>query len=140
VEELTVAGGTGVIDLRDPVDRPELAPALRIALATGQLRRPLSESLRALLDLLVDGDYEVAGPQRLPDDMDVTALDPWPPADAKRVEYYRRAIRTGHKPVAVLLDTHILDGHHKIAAYQAEGVTAVVVRVTRRQCAPSEHA
>ena len=132
MEELTVAGGTGVIDPRDPVDRPELAPALRIALATGQVRRPLRESLRALLDLLVDGDYEVAGPQRLPDDVELRPLDPWPPADAIRVEYYRSAIRTGHKPVAVLLDAHILDGHHKIAAYQAEDVTPVVVRVTLR--------
>jgi len=132
VEELTVAGGTGVIDLREPVDRPELAPALRIALATGQLRRPLRESLRQLLDLLVDGDYEVAGPQRLPEDVDVRPLDPWPPADAVRVEYYRTAIRAGHKPVAVLLDTQVLDGHHKLAAYQAEGVTPVVVQVKPR--------
>lgn len=132
MEELTVTGGTGVIDLRETVNRPELAPALRIALATGQLRRPLRESLRQLIDLLADGDYEVAGPQRLPEDVDVRPLDPWPPADAVRVEYYRTAIRAGHKPVAVLLDTKVLDGHHKIAAYQAEGVTPVVVRVTSR--------
>jgi hypothetical protein len=132
VEELIVAGGTGIIDLRGELERPELAPALRIALATGQLRRPLRESLRQLLDLLVDGRYEVAGPQLLRDDAELTPLGPWPPADASRVEYYRTAIRTGHKPVAVLLDAHILDGHHKIAAYRAEGIPPVVVRVTRR--------
>lgn len=130
VEELTVTGGTGEIDLRGRLRRPELAPALRIALATGQLRRPLRESLQALIALLADGRYELTGPHTLCDDLELTPLSPWPPADASRVEYYRTAIRSRHKPVAVLLDGHILDGHHKIAAYRAEGVTPVVVQLT----------
>jgi hypothetical protein len=130
VEELTVIGGTGVIDLRGKPQRPELAPALRIALATGQLRRPLRESLRTLIALLADGRYELTGPHTLRDDVELTPLAPWPPAGASRVEYYRTAIRDRHKPVAVLLGAHILDGHHKIAAYRAEGVAPVVVHIT----------
>jgi hypothetical protein len=130
VEELTVTGGTGEIDLRGKLRQPELTPALRIALATGQLRRPLRESLRTLIALLADGRYELAGPHTLRDDLELTPLGPWPPADASRVEYYRIAIRSRHKPVAVLLGAHILDGHHKIAAYRAEGVTPVVVQLT----------
>jgi hypothetical protein len=130
VEQVTVTGGRGVIDIRREIDRPELDPALRIALATGQLRRPLADTLRPALDLLVDGPYEVAGPERLAADVEAEPLSPWPPADAVRVEYYRTAIRAGHKPVALLADTRILDGHHKIAAYQAENVAPVVVRIT----------
>jgi hypothetical protein len=119
VEQVTVTGGRGVIDIRHEIDRPELDPALRIALATGQLRRPLAVTLRPALDLLVDGPYEVAGPERLDDGVEAEPLSPWPPA-----------IRAGHKPVALLADTRILDGHHKIAAYQAENVAPVVVRIT----------
>jgi hypothetical protein len=36
--------------------RAELPQSLRIALATGQLRRPLATTLGPVLDLLVDGD------------------------------------------------------------------------------------
>jgi len=79
---------------------------LRIALATGQLRRPLATTLGPVLDLLVDGDYRVSGPERLPEDQLLTPTDVWPPSDEARVGYYRTAIRTGHRPVAVVLADH----------------------------------
>ena len=118
---------------------PELSQSLRIALATGQLRRPLAETLRELLDLLVDGRYQVSGPERRPGD-DLVATTGWPPADEARVAYYRTAIRSGHRPVAVVLAgarSLIVDGHHKIAAYRAEGVTASVVQISAAQYSDS---
>ncbi|WP_328605180.1 hypothetical protein OG943_34885 [Amycolatopsis sp. NBC_00345] len=116
-----------------------MSQSLRIALATGQLRRPLTETLRELLDLLVDGRYQVSGPERLPDD-DLVATAGRPAADEARVAYYRTAIRSGHRPVAVVLAgarALIVDGHHKIAAYRAEGVTASVVRISEAQYSDS---
>jgi hypothetical protein len=126
VEQVTVTSGKGALDPHGEINRPELDPALRIALATGQLRRPLAETLRPVLDLLVDGAYEIG----VSAENALEPLDAWPPADAKRVEYYRTAIHSGHRPVAVVLGARILDGHHKVAAYQAEGVSPVVVRIT----------
>jgi hypothetical protein len=134
VEQVTISGGAGFLDVNKRT-RAELPPSLRIALATGQLRRPLATTLGPVLDLLVDGDYRVSGPERLPDEQLLTPTDTWPPADEARVGYYRTAIRTGHRPVAVLLagaDRElILDGHHKIAAYRAEEVAPAIVRIVQ---------
>ncbi|WP_372671751.1 hypothetical protein [Amycolatopsis kentuckyensis] len=132
MEQVTISGGTGFLDVNTRV-RAELPQSLRIALATGQLRRPLATTLGPVLDLLVDGDYRVSGPERLSEDQPVTPTDTWPPSDEARVGYYRTAIRTGHRPVAVLLADGdrelIIDGHHKIAAYRAEAVAPAVVRI-----------
>ncbi|RZQ65311.1 hypothetical protein [Amycolatopsis suaedae] len=131
MEKVTVTGGTGTLGT-NPIDgRPELSQGLRIALATGQLRRPLRETLRPVLDLLSDGDYTISEPQRLAEFLDLVPTEPWPPADEARVAYYRAAIRTGHKPVAVILETTIVDGHHKIAAYRAENTEPWVVRISQ---------
>jgi hypothetical protein len=134
VEQVTISGGTGFLDVNRP-ERAELPQALRIALATGQLRRPLATTLGPVLDLLVDGDYRVTGPERLPADQVLTPTDGWPPADESRVGYYRTAIRTGHRPVAVVLADGerelILDGHHKIAAYRQEEIAPAIVRITQ---------
>ncbi|MDX3192037.1 hypothetical protein PV458_26800 [Streptomyces sp. MN03-5084-2B] len=133
---MTISGGTGFLDVNARV-RAELPQSLRIALATGQLRRPLATTLGPVLDLLVDGDYHVSGPERLPEDQLLTPTDTWPPTDEARVGYYRTAIRTGHRPVAVVLADGerelILDGHHKIAAYRAEEVAPAVVRISQGQ-------
>ncbi|MGW4482268.1 hypothetical protein ACWEOE_00370 [Amycolatopsis sp. NPDC004368] len=139
MERVTVTGGTGVLELNSG-GRVELPQSLRIALATGQLRRPLAETLRDLLALLVDGSYQVDGPARLDTAPIPTAT--WPPDDEARVAYYRTAIRSGHRPVAVVLAGTrplILDGHHKIAAYEAEGVraSAVVISEAPAQYSPS---
>jgi len=136
VEQVTISGGTGFLDVNARA-RAELPQSLRIALATGQLRRPLATTLGPVLDLLVDGDYRVSGPERLPEDQELTPTDAWPPSDEARVGYYRTAIRTGHRPVAVVLADGerelIIDGHHKIAAYRAEEVAPAVVRITQGQ-------
>jgi hypothetical protein len=136
VEQVTISGGTGFLDVNTPA-RAELPQSLRIALATGQLRRPLATTLGPVLDLLVDGDYRVSGPERLPENRQLTPTDTWPPSDESRVGYYRTAIRTGHRPVAVVLagaeSELIIDGHHKIAAYRAEEVAPAVVRITQGQ-------
>lgn len=131
---MTISGGTGFLDVNARA-RAELPQSLRIALATGQLRRPLATTLGPVLDLLVDGDYRVSGPERLPDDQLLTPTDVWPPSDESRVGYYRTAIRTGHRPVALVLTDGdrelIIDGHHKIAAYRAEEIAPAIVRITQ---------
>ncbi|MEV6440908.1 hypothetical protein [Amycolatopsis sp. NPDC051716] len=136
MEQVTISGGTGFLDVNARA-RAELPQSLRIALATGQLRRPLATTLGPVLDLLVDGDYRVSGPERVPAGQELTPTDAWPPSDEARVGYYRTAIRTGHRPVAVVLAGGerelIIDGHHKIAAYRAEEVAPAVVRITQGQ-------
>lgn len=131
---MTISGGTGFLDVNTRA-RAELPQSLRIALATGQLRRPLAATLGPVLDLLVDGDYRVSGPERLPEEQLLTPTDAWPPSDEARVGYYRTAIRTGHRPVAVVLADAdrelIIDGHHKIAAYRAEEVAPAIVRISQ---------
>lgn len=144
-------------------DRPDLPQRLRIALATGQLRRPLATTLLPLLDLLAHGRYEVDGPVPLsPHGTEWTVATPspdgsviveaehegrylvptaqqWPPEDSARVDYYRSAIGTGHRPAVVVLRLadaggsggYVLDGHHALAAYRAADVTPTVVRIAR---------
>lgn len=133
VERVSVSGGSGTINVGGKIVRPELQQSLRIALATGQLRLPLSATLRPLLDLLADGDYELHGPEPLADGVELVPTGDWPPSDEARVTYYRTAIRTHHKPAAVLLhageQVFIVDGHHKIAAYRAEGAQPTTVRL-----------
>ena len=131
MERVTITGGTGFLELNTG-GRVELPQSLRIALATGQVRRPLAETLRELLALLVDGNYRLSGPLRLESAVLVPARA-WPSEDDARVAYYRTAIRSGHRPVAVVLSGMrplLVHGHHKISAYRAEGVTpfAVVIR------------
>ncbi|MGW7530804.1 hypothetical protein [Amycolatopsis sp. NPDC054798] len=131
MERVTITGGTGFLELNTG-GRAELPQSLRIALATGQVRLPLAETLRELLALLVDGQYRVSGPERF-EDRDLVPANPWPDGDDARVAYYRAAIRSGHRPVAVVLSGQrpfLLDGHHKISAYRAEGVTPSVVLIS----------
>ena len=134
MEQVTISGGTGFLDVNTRT-RAELPQSLRIALATGQLRRPLAATLGPVLDLLVDGSYHVSGPERVPEERSLIPTDTWPPADDARVGYYRTAIRSGHRPVAVVLADGdrelIIDGHHKIAAYRAESVAPAVVRIAQ---------
>ncbi|WAL67039.1 hypothetical protein ORV05_04405 [Amycolatopsis cynarae] len=140
MERVTVSDGTGLIETGETQGKtlriPALTESLRIALATGQLRRPLGETLGPLLRLLSSGHYELAGPEPLFDDRRLVATGgDWPRAEDGRVAYYRRAIRSGLRPVAVLLRPGgrardlVLDGHHKIVAYQAERLAPSVVRI-----------
>ncbi|MBB4687568.1 ParB N-terminal domain-containing protein [Amycolatopsis jiangsuensis] len=135
MERVTITGGAGFLELNTG-GRVELPQSLRIALATGQLRRPLADTLRAVLALLVDGDYRVNGPERLTEAAALVPATEWPEHDHARVTYYRAAIRSGHLPVAIVLSgarALLLDGHHKITAYRAEGVPASVVRISAAQ-------
>ncbi|GAB3353543.1 hypothetical protein [Amycolatopsis echigonensis] len=130
MERVTITGGAGFLELNTG-GRAELPQSLRIALATGQVRLPLTETLRDLLALLVDGHYRVSGPERF-EGPDLVPASAWPDDDG-RVAYYRAAIRSGHRPVAVVLSGTrplLLDGHHKISAYRAEGVTPSVVLIS----------
>ncbi|PKV93330.1 hypothetical protein ATK30_4173 [Amycolatopsis echigonensis] len=131
MERVTITGGAGFLELNTG-GRAELPQSLRIALATGQVRLPLAETLRDLLALLVDGHYRVSGPERF-EGPDLVPASAWPDDDDGRVAYYRAAIRSGHRPVAVVLSGTrplLLDGHHKISAYRAEGVTPSVVLIS----------
>ncbi|KAA9165874.1 hypothetical protein FPZ12_004540 [Amycolatopsis acidicola] len=116
-----------------PGEPAELTEGLRIALATGQIRFPLRETLRPLLASLVRGGYELNGPAPLYDESRLVATRSWPAADDGRVAYYRRAVRSGLRPVAVVLcgpaGERVLDGHHKIVAYQAERLAPMVIRI-----------
>jgi hypothetical protein len=69
VEQVTVSNGAGIIDAGKHHGKlPPLTESLRIALATGQVRRPLGTTLRPLLTLLTNGRYELTGPEPLFDD------------------------------------------------------------------------
>jgi hypothetical protein len=130
VEQVTVSNGAGIIDVGNHHGKlPPLTESLRIALATGQVRRPLGTTLRPLLTLLTDGRYELTGPEPLFDDRRLVPAGGWPAEDTGRVEYYRRAVRAGLRPVAVLMHDVILDGRHKIVAYQAERLAPTVIRI-----------
>lgn len=76
---------------------------------------------------------------------EVTALvptDSWPPPDSAQVWHYRARIggrcrgRRRHRPAVVALGPtrgsqvwYLLDGHHKLAAYLAEGVAPLVIQL-----------
>lgn len=135
MERVTITGGTGFLQLNTG-GRVELPQSLRIALATGQVRRPLADTLRELLALLVDGHYRLSGPHRMAEAEELVPVTAWPDHDAGRVSYYRTAIRAGHRPVAIVLSGTrplLLDGHHKITAYRAESVPPSVVLISAAQ-------
>ena len=139
-------GSIGRLVARAPAApaRPEMTDRLRIALATGQIRRPLTETLRPLTDLLADGRYELSGPEPLftaaaeqrdwyvmgveadepkwlyEDEPDryLVPTDEWPPADEPRVGYYRTAIRAGYRPTAALLH---LAGKRRYSGFILDG-------------------
>lgn len=85
-------------------------------------------------------------PARLyPDDYDfLVPTEEWPPADTARVDHYRDTIRIGLRPAVIALRAgrnnrysgFVLDGHHKLAAYQAEGIAPTAVRIARIDPSP----
>ena len=126
--------GEGILDFERAQGKvPPLTDSLRIALATGQVRKPLRESLWPLLSLLADGHYELTGPEPLFDERGLVPAGGWPARDAGRVGYYRRAVRSGLRPVAVVIQAGgrelVLDGRHKILAYQQERLAPAVIRI-----------
>lgn len=68
--------------------------------------------------------------------------DQWPPQDAATVADYRRRIRSGERPLVVTLRAgppededdavaFVVDGHHKLAAYQHLGVAPHCLDIAR---------
>ncbi|MFI9407892.1 hypothetical protein [Nocardia sp. NPDC052316] len=74
----------------------------------------------------------------------LTPTEQWPPTGTGTVERYRTAIRQGARPVVITLRAgaenlwsgFVLDGHHKLAAYHAEGLAPTVLRIARVDAPP----
>lgn len=70
--------------------------------------------------------------------------DTWPPRDTETIDRYREAIRAGRRPAVVVLRTggtgygigHVLDGHHKLAAYLKEDILPWTVDIEALSCRP----
>ncbi|EFL19579.1 hypothetical protein [Streptomyces sp. C] len=149
------AGGPGLAEVKylgEWLSAPGLVPDPR----TGRVEPPDPESLRPLLSLLAPGRYvmraevaphhlRVVHPRALkvqhwyPDeDLALVTTDTWPPRDHRAVRGYRDRIRAGGDlpalvalfPTADSWVGYLLDGHHKLAAYQQAGIPPLVIRLT----------
>ncbi|WP_406274155.1 hypothetical protein OH799_00610 [Nocardia sp. NBC_00881] len=120
----------------------------------------LADPLAPLLEILEDGKYTLRltpvsdirivavdcakpvgwyrGGFEQPEDVEVIPTHWWPPPDAERIEHYRRQLIAAGRPAAVLLAHsagaiwYLLDGHHKVAAYQMRGLDPVCVTIERQ--------
>ncbi|MFJ3516941.1 MULTISPECIES: hypothetical protein [unclassified Streptomyces] len=137
---------------------PDLVPDPR----TGLAEPPDPLRLRPLLSLLSPGRYVMAAevaPHHLhvvhprahqvdhryaDEDLALLTTDFWPPRDHSAVRRYRERIRTGGvRPALVALFPtapsrvgYLLDGHHKLAAYQQAGVRPLVIRLAPQTLRP----
>ncbi|MER6384202.1 hypothetical protein [Streptomyces sp. NPDC001250] len=164
---LAARAGTGspslseVKYLTDWLSAPGLVPDPR----TGQAEPPDPERLRPLLSLLAPGRYvmtaalaphqlRVIHPRALQvhhwyadEELALVTTDAWPPHDHRAVRGYRDRIRAGHDlPALVALfptpDScvgYLLDGHHKLAAYQHAGTPPLIIRLTPQVPRPLRH-
>lgn len=72
----------------------------------------------------------------------IVTTGPWPPPDQATVAAYRRRIAEGSRPAAVAIGPagrevrYLLDGHHKLAAYQAERVRPLIIELIPEEPAP----
>jgi hypothetical protein len=137
--------------------RPAELDALRDWLAAPGLslrKPPPVEPLRPLLCLLARGRYLVSlsapGSREMPvlnpgpgitrwwywpaegDALVVT--DQWPPRDQAAVDGYLARIAGGARPAVVTVRVpggprYLIDGHHKLAAYQRAGVRPVLIEI-----------
>ncbi|MGW1871618.1 hypothetical protein ACWCPS_39680 [Streptomyces mauvecolor] len=138
--------------LTDWLSAPGLVPDLR----TGRIEPPDPECLRPLLSLLAPGRYVMkaeAAPDHLrvvhprplqvhswyaDEDLALVTTDAWPPRDHRAVRGYRDRIRAGSAlPALVALFPtphscvgYLLDGHHKLAAYEQTGTRPLIIRLT----------
>jgi hypothetical protein len=137
-------------------------PGLRVDRRTREVSGPLLPGLQPFLRLLCRGRYRVSAyavpwrelrvaglagrdvfPWYFPLDGDpLVATGGWPPPDGETVRAYRHRIAKGGRPAAVVVSPpggsvrYLLDGHHKLAAYRAERVPAVLVEITPAQPVP----
>jgi hypothetical protein len=145
--------------------RPAELDALRDWLAAPGLdvgKPPPVEPLEPLLRLLVRGRYEIGlstpawrelpvldpGPDTTrhwywPTQGDALVVtDHWPPRDRAAVAGYRARIARGERPAAVTIRApgggprYLLDGHHKLSAYQQAGARPLLIEITPERPMP----
>uniref|UniRef100_A0AAU2UVS7 Uncharacterized protein n=1 Tax=Streptomyces sp. NBC_00003 TaxID=2903608 RepID=A0AAU2UVS7_9ACTN len=148
-------GGPGLGEVKyltEWLSAPDLVPDPR----TGQVEPPDPECLRPLLSLLAPGRYvmkaevapdhlRVVHPRALQvhgwyadEDLALVTTDAWPPRDHRAVRGYRDRIRAGGDlpalvalfPTAESPVGYLLDGHHKLAAYEQAQARPLVIRLT----------
>ncbi|MER6519174.1 hypothetical protein ABT246_20285 [Streptomyces sp. NPDC001553] len=136
-------------------------PDLTVDPATGHHLPPDPERLRPLLTLLAPGRY-VMTVQTAPhetrvvhprghaveqwyaeEDLALLTTDHWPPRREAVVRDYARRIRAGGLPALIALRPtpagrvgYVLDGHHKLTAYQWAGVRPLILWLTPQQPQP----
>ncbi|WP_406514524.1 hypothetical protein OG851_42535 (plasmid) [Streptomyces sp. NBC_00161] len=155
-------GGPGLSEVKyltEWLSTPGLVPDPR----TGKAEPPDPECLRPLLSLLASGRYvmtaavaphhlRVVHPRALQvhgwyadEELALMTTDAWPPHDHRAVRRYRDRIRAGGDlpALVVLFPTaksqvgYLLDGHHKLAAYEQAGVPPMIIRLTPQVPRPS---
>ncbi|MFE7096396.1 hypothetical protein [Streptomyces erythrochromogenes] len=154
-------GGPGLAEVKyltEWLAAPGLVPDPR----SGQAEPPDPERLRPLLSLLAPGRYVMTAglaPHHLrvvhpragrvhgwyaEEELALVATDAWPPRDHRAVRGYGDRIRAGGAlpalvalfPTAGSRVGHLLDGHHKLAAYEREGASPLVIRLTPQEPRP----
>ena len=138
--------------------RPEALAALGEFTTVGYTASGLADDLRPVLGLFADGHYALSGPEPITAEHWFVAPEPpgefgsgypweldylvptqaWPVTDWGTVARYRKLIAHGHRPVVLALRADdspysgfVLDGHHKLAAYQDLREPPVLVRIAR---------
>lgn len=158
-------GGPGLAEVKCPTEwlgAPGLVPDPR----TGQAEPPDPECLRPLLSLLAPGRYVMTAglaPYHLrvvhprarqvhgwyaEEELALVTTDAWPPRDHRAVRGYGDRIRAGGAlpalialfPTAGSSAGYLLDGHHKLAAYQREGNLRWLIRLTPQEPRPLRRA
>ncbi|MET9607312.1 hypothetical protein ABZZ17_19885 [Streptomyces sp. NPDC006512] len=148
-------GGPGLSEVKyltEWLGAPNLVPDPR----TGRAGPPDPERLRPLTSLLASGRYVMTAALAPPDlrvvhpralqvqgwyadeELALVTTDVWPPRDHRAVRGYRDRIRAGDglPALVVLFPTaesrvgYLLDGHHKLAAYEQAGVRPMVIGLT----------
>ncbi|MFE5625085.1 hypothetical protein ACFQ8S_23810 [Streptomyces virginiae] len=154
-------GGPGLSEVKyltEWLGAPGLVPDPR----TGQAEPPDPECLRPLLSLLAPGRYvmtaglaphdlRVVRPRALQvqswyadEELALVTTDAWPPRDHRAVRGYGDRIRAGGGlpalvalfPTAGSSVGHLLDGHHKLAAYERAGARPLVIRLAPQEPRP----
>ncbi|MBE1485321.1 hypothetical protein [Plantactinospora soyae] len=137
-------------------------PGLRVDRRSGAVRGLLVEPLEPFTRLLAPGRYVVsatAAPWAETVVVDpgehgvrswywpvegaaIVPTSPWPPPDRATVAAYRDRIAKGVRPAAVAIGPagrdvrYLLDGHHKLAAYQAERVRPLIIELAPEAVSP----
>ncbi|MGW3208650.1 hypothetical protein [Streptomyces sp. NPDC001135] len=148
-------GGPGLCEVKyltEWLSAPGLVPDPR----TGRAEPPDPQCLRPLLSLLAPGRYvmkatvaphhlRVVHPRALQvhrwyadEELALVTTDAWPPHDHRAVRGYRDRIRVGGDlpalvalfPTAESRVGYLLDGHHKLAAYEQAGARPLVITLT----------